>query len=127
MRGTLIKRFANFLPLVLVFIITCFLLHAQENSRAGGKNCLWEIRTKENTVYLLGSIHFLKQDSYPLSPSIEATFDRVDTLAFEIDLDDAETEKSRQMFLSRGTFSGDGTLRKTYLTPIDGRCSHALS
>jgi len=32
------------------------------------KNFLWKVRSKTSTVYVLGSIHFLKQESYPLNP-----------------------------------------------------------
>lgn len=47
---------------------------------------LWEVRGGGNTVYLLGSIHLLRQDAYPLDPAIYEAFDAAQTVVFEIEL-----------------------------------------
>ena len=51
---------------------------AQNASQAPAKSCLWKVVSKESTVYLLGSVHLLKSDAYPLSQAIEQAFDDVD-------------------------------------------------
>jgi len=56
-------------------------------ARAGEqKHFLWQVRTGTATVYLLGSVHFMKKDAYPLDKIIEDAFDRSDTLAVEADI-----------------------------------------
>ncbi|WP_017326132.1 TraB/GumN family protein [Synechococcus sp. PCC 7336] len=45
---------------------------------------LWEIETPTNTVYLLGSIHYLRPTDYPLSPAVQAAFEDAENLVFEV-------------------------------------------
>lgn len=73
-----------------LFILLIFLLSLPawpSSARAGGqKHFLWQVKTATATVYLLGSVHFMKKDAYPLSRVIEDAFDRSDTLAVEADI-----------------------------------------
>ncbi len=52
----------------------------------GLKNFLWKVQSGRSTVYLLGSIHFLKEDSYPLNPSIENAYESSDNLVVEANI-----------------------------------------
>ena len=47
---------------------------------------LWQIETPHNTVYLLGSIHFLDADSYPLPAAMQAAFQDAENLVLEADV-----------------------------------------
>ncbi len=47
---------------------------------------LWQIETPNNTVYLLGSIHFLEADSYPLPAAMQAAFQDAENLVLEADV-----------------------------------------
>jgi uncharacterized protein YbaP (TraB family) len=49
---------------------------------------MWRAERGGTTLYLLGSIHALREDAYPLPPAIDAAFDQAEVVAFEIDLDD---------------------------------------
>jgi uncharacterized protein YbaP (TraB family) len=49
---------------------------------------MWKAQKDGAAVYLLGSIHALRQDAYPLSPTIEGAFDRAEVVAFEVDMDE---------------------------------------
>lgn len=51
------------------------------------RSFLWRVESPTATVYLLGSIHLMKADAYPLSPAIEDAFDGARVLVFEVDLD----------------------------------------
>ena len=53
------------------------------------KNFLWKAQSGTNTVYLLGSVHFMKKDVYPLSKRIEESFDLSDTVVVEADINDS--------------------------------------
>jgi uncharacterized protein YbaP (TraB family) len=47
---------------------------------------LWELHGKHNTVYLLGSIHVLRPQDYPLAPAVLHAYGDAKALVMEIDL-----------------------------------------
>lgn len=51
---------------------------------------LWVAAGRQNTVYLLGSIHLLRQADYPLPDAIDLVYDEVDALVMELDMDDLD-------------------------------------
>jgi uncharacterized protein YbaP (TraB family) len=55
---------------------------------ARGKHILWAVQGKQNTVYLLGSIHVLRASDAALSDDAEQAYDDAEQLVMEIDLDD---------------------------------------
>lgn len=77
--------------------------------------CLWKIDSEYNTVYLLGSIHILRQEDHPLPKLMEDAFYDADALVFEIDLASAKTMGAQYMMLSKATGDGPDTLQ-TMLT-----------
>jgi len=62
-------------------------LNAQQNHQAtASKNCLWEVQTPTNKVFLLGSLHLLKSDAYPLATEINAAYSLSPKVVFETDI-----------------------------------------
>jgi uncharacterized protein len=55
---------------------------------ARGRHILWTVQGKQNTVYLLGSIHVLRAGDVALSDVAERAYDDAERLVMEIDLDD---------------------------------------
>jgi uncharacterized protein YbaP (TraB family) len=53
-----------------------------------GKSFLWKAKSTSTTVYLLGSIHFLKKEFYPLHETVESAYDTSDTLVVEANVND---------------------------------------
>lgn len=49
-------------------------------------NFLWQIETPTNTVYLLGSVHFLDAESYPLPEAMAMAFQDAENLVLEADV-----------------------------------------
>ncbi|MGE5300259.1 MAG: TraB/GumN family protein [Acidobacteriota bacterium] len=47
---------------------------------------MWQIRSKTATVFLLGSIHYLPKDAYPLNKKIEDAFRKANVLAVEANI-----------------------------------------
>jgi uncharacterized protein len=76
------------------------------------KSFLWKVRSEKSSIYILGSIHFLKKESYPLKKSIEQAFDTVSKLVLEIDLQSATAEKTQQVTLEKGLFRDGTTLQQ---------------
>jgi len=89
------------------------------------KTSLWKIQGKSNTVYLLGSIHLLKADAYPLDPAIEDAFNDSPNLVFEMNMDSAATPAAQQFILSKAMFSGEQSL-KTGLSPSTFQLADSL-
>jgi uncharacterized protein len=81
-------------------------LHAQE------KSFLWKVGSAENSIYILGSIHFLKRENYPLKKSIEEAFAGAKKVVLEIDLQAATAEKAQQVMLDKALYRDGTTLRQ---------------
>ena len=81
-RTVSVKRSVSVLCLILTFLSLSYSISYAE------KNFLWRVQSKRNTVYVLGSIHLLKKDIYPLSRTIEGAFEKSDFLAVEANVND---------------------------------------
>lgn len=53
------------------------------------RHTLWKVEGGNVPVYLLGSIHVMRHQNYPLERPIEEAFDDAQVVAFELDLDQA--------------------------------------
>lgn len=60
------------------------------NAGAGSKGFLWEVKDKQNTLFIFGSIHAAKASFYPLQEAVEEAYRRADLLAVEVDVTDKE-------------------------------------
>jgi len=58
-------------------------------STADGRNVLWTVDGKSNTIYLLGSLHVLRPKDGPLPAVADAAYADAEQLIMEIDMDDA--------------------------------------
>src|SRR5471032_691405 len=67
---------------------------------------------KGGVVYLVGSIHVLSPDFYPLNPALEQTFKDTDLLVEEIDLAEMLDPTIQLQSLSRGMMPAGQTLDK---------------
>jgi len=85
-------------------------LAAQQPPPQPEKTFMWRAQHGETTVYLLGSIHALKDDAYPLPEVIEQSFAKVQVVAFEIDLDDMISAAVKMM--AAGTLEGEQNLEE---------------
>ena len=72
---------------------------------------LSEIQGAHNSVYLLGSIHMLRAEDYPLPTVIESTYAKVEILIMEIDMDDLDPVASQIAFVDAGVLQDGTTLR----------------
>jgi uncharacterized protein YbaP (TraB family) len=91
--------------LFLAFLVTG--LSAQPASR----NFLWKVEGPGGAVaYLLGSLHVLTAESYPLSPAINKAFGESKTLVEEIDLDEASDPTQMMSALTKAMLTDGRTL-----------------
>ena len=82
-------------PLRLFILMTCLTLSLGVTETAfvglsfaqdSAKSCLWSVQSETNTIYLLGSLHVLKPDAYPLATAIENAYAASQKIVFETDL-----------------------------------------
>ncbi len=91
----------------LAFTFAAFALPVRA---ADGSVFMWKAEKNGTTVYLLGSIHALKADAYPLPDAIESAFDEADVVAFEVDLD--EMNAAALQMLAVGALDDGRTLEE---------------
>jgi len=76
------------------------------------KHCLWEVKGKTNTVFLLGSMHVMKDEMYPLAPEIEAAYKRAGVVAFETDIKVLESPTFAMKLMGKATYPEGESLKK---------------
>jgi uncharacterized protein YbaP (TraB family) len=104
------------LPLIFSLpVIFLFAIFAQDSLSQSQKSFLWKVQSKTNTVYVLGSIHYLKKEMYPLDEKIEKAFDRSNILGVEANVDNIR-KMDVQKLVESAFYSGDETLEK-HLSP----------
>ena len=103
----MLRRKSRFL--VAVFELGFLLAGLTGELRAQEKSFLWRVNSDQNRLYILGSIHLLKKETYPLKKSIEDAFEQTKKLVLEIDLGSANQQKIQQLMLQK-SISTDGTM-----------------
>jgi uncharacterized protein len=93
----------------LLFPASC--LQAQSAKPASSeKHSLWKIQGKQAAVYLLGSVHVLKKENYPLPAQIENAFSNAQTAVFEADIDQMENPELAMKLASKARLPEGQTL-----------------
>ncbi|MCK4763639.1 MAG: TraB/GumN family protein [Candidatus Aminicenantes bacterium] len=106
------------LALFSLFVFSCRQKPVNTGPKTG-KSFLWQLDTAAGKSYLLGSIHALKKEMYPLAPNIEAAFDNTDVLVVEADLSGDKLLEVGALLMKKGAYIGKETLKdniseKTY-------------
>jgi uncharacterized protein YbaP (TraB family) len=109
-------NFFGFVLLLAVFVVRP--LGAQETrpAAAATRHSLWKVEGQHNTVYLLGSVHLLKKEDYPLAAPIEAAFTNAQIAVFETDADKMQDLETQTKIMSKAQLPEGETL-KTDLSP----------
>ena len=112
----------SFTPsLLVVQLVATFLLSAKDPAPAGGKLSLWEVRSGISRIHLLGSVHFLKEDSYPLAKPIEDAVKNAAVVAFETDLDAMAQPEGMMKMMEAGQCPEGKTLAGMIDAPLYAR------
>ena len=94
--------------LVCLFSLSVLLCAAASQKQ---HNFLWKVQSKTNTVYLLGSVHFMKKEIYPLREEIEEAFRLSDVLAVEANVNDVSGIDMQKMMSAAFYPEGDSLER----------------
>ncbi len=79
---------------------------------SAGRLFLWTVRSEQGTAHLLGSIHLLKRDMYPLDARIEEAFAGSSVLAVETDVGPRAKEKLGKFILENALYPEGDSLEK---------------
>lgn len=94
-----------------IFVALAFLsaltAYAQETAVASTP-AMWVVEANDSRVYLLGSMHALPPEVYPLSPEVEAAYLDADVVVFEIDT--LNPEELGMQLIQQGLFMDGLTL-----------------
>ena len=72
---------------------------------------MWQVDGKTNTVYLLGSIHLLREQDHPLPSIIDSAYDDAEVIVMELDMDDMDPAYTQMAFNRAGVMTDGTTLR----------------
>jgi uncharacterized protein YbaP (TraB family) len=75
-------------------------------------HCLWKVQGKTNVVYLLGSIHVLKETNYPLATPIEQAFTNSPIAVFEADIGAMNDPSLAMKMMAKGALPEGETLEQ---------------
>jgi uncharacterized protein len=69
---------------------------------AQARNFGWKVTSPQGAVYLIGSVHLLTRDFYPLNPALEKAYQDSDLLVEEVDIAEMSGAGSQLSMLTRG-------------------------
>lgn len=78
------------------------------------KTSLWKVSDGKGTVYLLGSLHLLKESDYPLDARIGRALDEAAVAVFEVHPDSLQAA-SLQTYILQNAFLGEGETLQSVL------------
>jgi uncharacterized protein YbaP (TraB family) len=109
--------------LLFVFFLPAFLIATLSDLQAKTiaveqttKSCLWTVDTHSNKIYLLGSLHLLKPEAYPLAAAIEKAYADSRVTIFETDIAALQTPGVQAKLLEMGIYPAEQNL----LQNLDG-------
>jgi uncharacterized protein YbaP (TraB family) len=91
------RRATRILSIFSILILLSPSVFVHESVAQVKKTFLWKIQSKTSTVYLLGSIHYLKKEMYPLDKKIENAFEKSDHLVVEANINDTEKVDTQKL------------------------------
>ena len=93
-----------------VRLAACVALVTGQANAAAARDFLWKVSGTTGSIYLVGSVHLLTKDFYPLSPALESAFKESDLLVEEADLAEMLSPAAQMQMLARGMLPANTTL-----------------
>jgi len=103
------NKFRKVTPLFFLFCLIFSPSYRGEAFGQEGRTFLWKVQSEKSMVYILGSIHLLKKENYPLSPKIETAFDKSDTLVVEANVQEQD-KVNTQAIMEKGLYPSNDSL-----------------
>lgn len=97
----------SFLKLLVLILVTVY-------AGADTKSFLWKVEGGKKVSWLLGSVHVMKKDVYPLPEKMVKAFDSTDKLVVEANISPEKAQSMAMLTLSKCSYK-DGTTLKDVL------------
>ena len=91
--------------------VLCVCAASATLAETGHPVTMWQVDGETNTVYLLGSIHLLREQDYPLPGVIDLAYEDAEVIIMELDMDDMDPAYTQMAFNRAGVMSDGKTLR----------------
>ena len=88
------------------------LLLLQIDTLAQTRNFAWKITGRDGAIYLVGSVHLLTKDFYPLHAALQAAYKDSDLLVEEVDIAEMTGPGSQMAMLQKGMQPSSSPLEK---------------
>lgn len=95
---------------VLLVALSVCLFSFSHFSTAAKPISFWVLENGQAKVYLLGSIHVMRPDMYPLPAPVESAFLESDLTVFEVDVRDSTGVAADRLLQEKGFFAGHDTI-----------------
>jgi hypothetical protein len=104
-----------------ILVALCALWFSQGAFAAAQQHhSLWSLKGKTNTVYLLGSVHFLSE-AEQLPAALDEAYRNSEVLLMEIDMDDLDPTETQQITLELGMLPAGQSLEQQLGKPTYAR------
>lgn len=100
------SRFLNAIALFVILIPSLAAVAAPEQ-----RGLIYAVRSDQVTLYVVGSIHVLSEEDYPLPAVLSEAYEKSDALIMELDLDDLDPLESAALIRSLAMAPGGSSLR----------------
>jgi uncharacterized protein YbaP (TraB family) len=92
-------------------VVALLLLAGLPLAAAGHPVTMWQVEGETNRVYLLGSVHLLRERDHPLPEAIDAAYADAESLIMELDMDDLDAAVVQTFTNRLGIIQDERTLR----------------
>lgn len=96
---------------ILSILLLCSLGSAAAAGEQNHPVTLWRVAGEANSVYLLGSIHLLREKDHPLPGVIDTAYADAEVIVMELDMDDLDPVYAQAAFNRAGVLTDGTTLR----------------
>lgn len=94
-------------------LLALLLLLATPLSALEAEPAIWSLQGGRGEVLLLGSVHLLRSEDYPLPANVTRAYGQADRLVMELDIDDLDPLQSQMLLMEKGRLPEGRTLAQT--------------
>jgi uncharacterized protein YbaP (TraB family) len=110
-KKTPLNRRTAVLPLIITLLLAAPAGWSGQGA-AATRNFLWKATSRQGVVYLVGSVHLLTKDYYPLSPALDDAYKDSDLLVEEVDMGEMLAPDAQMQMVMRGMLPAGQSLEK---------------
>ena len=91
-------------------LLAAALIASSASAQSGHPLTLWAVDGRANTVFILGSVHLLREQDHPLPSMIDEAYAEAESIVMEIDMDDLDPIAMQTLITQLGRLTDGRTL-----------------